>query len=928
MYALLDKVGSYVSSGMPFFPEYTDHSMDHINATLDFALKLIPDEMFDILEPEAIELLVAAILFHDLGMFIQKDGLEQLVFGTGKDTAIDHIDIDLTSGKRLTWSMAWENYYKEVRRYSQQKIDSEFGLDANGEKINILLLQSDKIDMNYAKVYGGFLRRYHPRLAHDIAMNGFIGTNGDRNDILAGISPYQRKIIGITARSHGMNLRDTEYFLSKAFPTQQGKPHGIPIFYLMAILRMADYLHAGEKRATKEKQHAQRVVTLSSLHEISWNQAVYDNMNFDVDKRQIHVYTEPENSKVFLALEKWLNDVQRELDLCWAVLDEKYHGTYKLSIHRVVSDVFNETKKDEWRKTFLPRKAELSVNPEIVKLMIAPLYGNNPSYGVRELLQNAIDACNEREEIERAEEREYTGKITVEVDTKNKKFTITDNGVGMNEDVLINYYLTVGASYRRSASWAAQHMDDEGKSRVVRSGRFGVGVMAAFLLGENVTVTTRHHKDDRGYRFSFNAEGEILNIERIENAIVGTVIAIDLTKDAANILEDTSNFDWTGWYHNSRPVVTYICDGLEQSRKDIVYLDKDRQNWFHFESSFFDNVKWSLNNPDPFKDGFPITYMQSSLFCNGIKIERPLFPSPFLSGETIDSKIYGYKIFPRISICDKNGVLDLSLDRNSVNSFPETEQLLYDVYSGELASVLVGEFPLKFPKIFLEPFPRSEASDCIFNEHGFTLNQHTFLLHAKYDTLFIIFRNRPDFDFSGDFQNLGVIMYDVYGPLEDSGIEIAGEDIFFEFGRYNSMVKNIWGKVPPKSLDPFEERENIIGREQHSLGADLWHFTSEEGGPKLPVPNNLVLDDTMPFIVELDKVDPKIPDERNIMLQVLRKYLPHRGQAWDGWIPLALEDRVKRYPNAFVELFKYIPKDRQTDIRKLLVDMNLTPLED
>jgi len=154
------------------------------------------------------------------------------------------------------------------------------------------------------------------------------------------------------------------------------------------------------------------------------------------------------------------------------------------------------------------------------------------------------------------------------------------------------------------------------------------------------------------------------------------------------------------------------------------------------------------------------------------------------------------------------------------------------------------------------------------------------------------------------------------------------------------MVYNVWFK----DTLPHPDLKNLIGRtcdfldspgdlitrkarERYSLGNGIWHITSACGVSPLPVPSGLTLDDNISLIIEVGRAEPKIPDERNIMLQVLRKYLPHQGQDWDGWIPLELEDRVKRYPNAFVELFKYIPKDSQADIRKLLTDMNLTPLE-
>ena len=64
-----------------YFPEYTLHDSKHIENVLIISSDLIPEKTFKNLEPKSIEYLVAAILIHDLGMFISQDGLENLIFG-------------------------------------------------------------------------------------------------------------------------------------------------------------------------------------------------------------------------------------------------------------------------------------------------------------------------------------------------------------------------------------------------------------------------------------------------------------------------------------------------------------------------------------------------------------------------------------------------------------------------------------------------------------------------------------------------------------------------------------------------------------------------------------------------------------------------------------------------------------------------------
>ena len=75
----------------------------------------------------------------------------------------------------------------------------------------------DELDSYTIKIYGEFLRRYHHRLAHEIAIGGF-PTKPNEENLKAGIDIQSIKVIdlcGVIARSHGMNLRDTFDYLKE-----------------------------------------------------------------------------------------------------------------------------------------------------------------------------------------------------------------------------------------------------------------------------------------------------------------------------------------------------------------------------------------------------------------------------------------------------------------------------------------------------------------------------------------------------------------------------------------------------------------------------------------------------------------------------------------------------------------------------------------
>ena len=123
----------------------------------------------------------------------------------------------------------------------------------------------------------------------------------------------------------------------------------------------------------------------------------------------------------FSKVTKWVKSVQQELDLCWAIISEFYNvNTIQFSIRRISSNMLKEEAIEGIQEEFYPAEVYFDTNPDISKLFVKPLYGDDPKYGVRELVQNAVDACREREVIEKEKGNSYSGAITVDINTTEK----------------------------------------------------------------------------------------------------------------------------------------------------------------------------------------------------------------------------------------------------------------------------------------------------------------------------------------------------------------------------------------------------------------------------------------------------------------------------------------------------------------------------
>ena len=119
------------------------------------------------------------------------------------------------------------------------------------------------------------------------------------------------------------------------------------------------------------------------------------------------------------------------------------------------------------------------------------------------LLQNSIDACHEKQALCRPKGESYHSRVVVEFISRpdgHATIRVSDNGIGMTGDVIKNYYMVAGSSYRYDPAWKKDYLDpDTLVPKVVRSGRFGIGVLSTFLLGDNIHVETVSYLEPVSY---------------------------------------------------------------------------------------------------------------------------------------------------------------------------------------------------------------------------------------------------------------------------------------------------------------------------------------------------------------------------------------------------------------------------------------------
>lgn len=829
---------TYLEMSPYYFDEYTMHGIRHINAVLEYADKLIPQSTYEKLSERDISILVMGILLHDLGMFIKESGLNSLLHISVK-TVRDNDDTC------YTWKELWDRYIAKLKHASGKELHEIFG---NDEHV---------FDISSRRVCAAFIRTYHHQIAYHIAINGFPGEKS--HNLLNGIGKEYAKLVGILAKSHGVALRDLDEEIN-AFGYDNNIPLNVPIYYLMSILRLADLLDADENRAPKILSDMNKFSSPRSENEWTLNQLIRGRQWADETGKPdtLKMIASPNNSKQFLELKSWFNYWQKELDLSWAIIGETHNDKYKLSIRRISSNIFNAD------YDFVTNAIELKVNPDIVKLLVAPLYGDDPSYGVRELLQNAIDACNERTEIDGT-----IGEIVIDVDTENGIFKITDNGIGMNEDVIANYYLAAGASYRYNRQWAENFLDSESNPKIARSGRFGIGALATFLIGNQAKVVTRHIDDIKGYCFEYTIEPTLLNVDKIEKTCPGTTIEIVMNKKAIGNLTDRW-IGWTKWYHFTTPNIIYRVNGKELKKEKIYNLrkDEDSESWFSCDSSDYDCFHWTVEH-----------YIEGNFMCNGIHIpnNRTYYRDSPIQ-RSLKQRGY-YHTEPTISVIDKKGIFPLDLARKTV----------FDTFSLD-DNVVVELCKYQIAKLFVY----GENSNCIFNKRGFIPKERSFVLNIA-RPVYLIGKADSTFEVTTHFKQhdvaIGFFRADKKIYSKNVANAIVGDDL-----TWGAPVTEIWannlfinvpktvGYLPPK---------NMI----HSIDDSKGDWYND-----IPIPSSLIGKNTN-LIVKYEPFSIG-EDENNIMFNTIQELLPNKING--GWIPFDEKERETLYCDTYEKLKRYI----------------------
>ena len=239
-------------------------------------------------------------------------------------------------------------------------------------------------------------------------------------------------------------------------------------------------------------------------------------------------------------------------------------------------------------------------------LMGHNLYGNT-EIALRELVQNALDACNVRSIFTSNWEENYSQEIVISfIDEDSKSYLIVeDNGIGMDIDIFENYFAVIGKSYYSSQEFYS--LLAEKQSQFIPISKFGIGFLSCFMISNNITIETKKLKGQYDSSSSLfvriGSYERIFRFESSDKKSPGTIIKLELLDnnpwknlDGESVFQTISKqFKSTkakiklNWYEKQ---YTLCGDILDHSQLSSIIL----REWYG--DSFSSKIKLSFNNEE------------------------------------------------------------------------------------------------------------------------------------------------------------------------------------------------------------------------------------------------------------------------------------------------------------------------------------------
>ncbi|WP_229068993.1 ATP-binding protein [Actinoplanes sp. DH11] len=461
---ILDKFGR-----LGIFEQYTKHDMSHVDGMLKLYDWLIPDGTRQIMTPAEWLLLTLGTYFHDLGLIVTS-----AEYSRRSETAF----LD----------------YKQEFGDAEDSQSSDYRAQVNqlrGEVLERFLYQ-EFVRTNHAKRIRGWITgNPDATLGFDQGLVDHISAT------FADMPAVFVKDLALVCESHHLDdLHATsKYKVDRPYGSDPQEAANVQ--YAAILLRTADLLHITSDRAPSI---ALRLINPTDpMSQTEWSKqnavtavrpaiALMEDGRADrsAPRDTIEVHAEFTDENGFFGLTSYLQYSDREIAQNWrwaaasnAELDVPHEYPWRqVNADHVIAD------------GFIAEPFEFQIDQyKVLELLTGHTLYNDTNVVVRELVQNSIDAVRLQEHV--LSDPHYHPTVVVKWDPEERTIEVSDNGTGMTQGIIENNFLKVGASRYQEPQFMRRYPEFNSISR------FGIGVLSAFMVADEVRVVTSHLDEDR-----------------------------------------------------------------------------------------------------------------------------------------------------------------------------------------------------------------------------------------------------------------------------------------------------------------------------------------------------------------------------------------------------------------------------------------------
>jgi len=345
------------------------------------------------------------------------------------------------------------------------------------------------------------VRMLHATAALDLSTHPIPGTE------LYLIESYEsRESWGRDARtiaaSHHWTLEKVESELGRQEMAPLAKGKG-DLAYVACLLRLIDYAHISRERAsTIERAFRQPIEADSLVHWLAQERiAGPERVGDELVYRSLRPIEDVDAWWLYYGM---LHGLNSEIMAVRRYLEGRKISESRLSLKGVRGALSPEQAAIFIRTAgFEPVEVNLKTDSiaRVVQILCGEsLYGKEPTVAVRELVQNAHDAMRLRQVTVQTEAQRLPLSLPIRVtlNTKTKTLEVSDSGVGMSQNVMTNYLLSIASDYWNSEQFATDFPSAIGGT-FRPAGKFGIGFLSVFMLGDEVEVESSRDGRDQLY---------------------------------------------------------------------------------------------------------------------------------------------------------------------------------------------------------------------------------------------------------------------------------------------------------------------------------------------------------------------------------------------------------------------------------------------